>query len=281
MRSASRLVSWLAIASLTALAGCGRRDGDPPAPDASVSSARKAADGEHGHKPSQHGGIIVSIGSDSYHAEAVFEKGGVLRLYMLGKDESKVLEVEAQPLTAHVKAEGDAEAESLPLLPDPTKEDAQGKTSRFVARLPAALAGKKLEVTVPSIRIAGERFRLAFKSAAEKDAGHDAMPAGVSGDDEKKLYLTPGGRYTADDIKANGGKPASEKFKGVRAVHDMKPKPGDKVCPITMTKANPKFGWVVGGKTYEFCCPPCIDEFLQQAKDKPDEIQEPEFYVKK
>ena len=46
-----------------------------------------------------------------------------------------------------------------------------------------------------------------------------------------------------------------------------------------MTKANPKFSWVVGGKTYEFCCPPCVDEFVAQAKAG-GEIGEPEDYVK-
>src|SRR5687768_6713538 len=53
-------------------------------------------DHDHKHEPGSHGGLIVSIGQDSYHAEAVFEKGGVLRLFMLGKDESKVMEVPLQ-----------------------------------------------------------------------------------------------------------------------------------------------------------------------------------------
>ncbi|MFO0841973.1 MAG: hypothetical protein U0797_06165 [Gemmataceae bacterium] len=241
---------------------------------------KASADGEHGHKVSQHGGTIVSIGADSYHAEAVFEKGGTLRLYMLGKDESKVLEIDAQPLTAYAKAEGDAEAELVVLKPDPAAEDAKGMTSRFVARLPGSLVGKKLDVTVPAVRIGGERFRLAFQSNPPKE-GHDDMPTGVAGDDERKLYLTPGGKYTADDIKANGKVTASEKFKGVKAVHDMKPKAGEPVCPITMTKANDKFAWVVGEQTYTFCCPPCVDEFVQLAKEKPDEIKEPDFYRKR
>src|SRR4051812_41134652 len=70
-------------------------------------------DAEHGHKPGGHGGIMVSIGRDSYHAEAVFEKGGYLRLYMLGPDESKVIEVESQTLTAYAKPEGGADSETF------------------------------------------------------------------------------------------------------------------------------------------------------------------------
>jgi YHS domain-containing protein len=265
------LRAWHALPALALLAGCSQ-----PKPE----QASPAAAGEHGHKASQHGGIIVPIGGDSYHAEAVFEKGGKLRLYMLGRDESKVLEVDAQPLTAYAKAEGDAEAEPVTFRPDPADGDADGKTSRFVADLPKGLVGKKLDVTIPSIRIAGERFRLAFQSNPPR-GDHDGMPAGVAGDEERNLYLTPGGRYTADDIKANGGVTASEKFKGIKAVHDMRPKPGEPVCPITMTKANDKFAWVVGGQTYTFCCPPCVDEFVQLAKEKPDEIMAPDFYRKK
>ncbi|MCL4211384.1 MAG: hypothetical protein KJZ68_12065, partial [Phycisphaerales bacterium] len=36
------------------------------------------------------------------------------------------------------------------------------------------------------------------------DGGGDAMPAGVDADEERALYLTPGGIYTEADIKANG-----------------------------------------------------------------------------
>jgi hypothetical protein len=107
------------------------------------------------------------------------------------------------------------------------------------------------------------------------------MPQGVSAEAEGKLYLTPGGVYTEADIKANGNMTASQKFKGFRAKHDMRPKPGDKICPVTFTKANPECTWTVGGKKYEFCCPPCVDEFVTWAKEEPDQIKEPEAYVKK
>ena len=88
----------------------------------SVPSAEKAApqggdpkpgggnkEEDHGHKPGAHGGIIVSLGKDSYHAEAVFEKGRKVRLYMLGKEETRVQEVDVQDLTAFVTAEGSTE----------------------------------------------------------------------------------------------------------------------------------------------------------------------------
>ena len=278
--------SFLAVAAASVALYVGFNDSQTEAPqvgdkaqpqEAKAPDAKK--DGEHGHKSGTHGGIIVEIGRDNYHAEAVFEKGGTLRLYTLGKDEAKVQEVESQILTAYVKPEGATESAPFTLKPVPQPGDAAGQTSQFVGALPKELAGQRVEVTIPSIRIGGDRFRLGFASASES---HDeGMPAKVAAEEERKLYLTPGGKYTEADIKANGNVTASEKFKGFKATHDLRPKPGEKICPVTLTKANPKCTWIVGGKNYEFCCPPCVDEFVKTAKEQPAEIKEPEDYVKK
>jgi len=246
---------------------------------ASAATALKATDDEHAHKPGEHGGIIVTIGRDSYHAEAIFEKGGTLRLLMLGKDEAKVLEVESQSLKGYVKALGAPESTPFELAAVPQDGDLEGKTSQFVGQLPESVTGQAVEVTIPSVRIDGERFRLGFASASESHS-NDAMPAKVDDEEEVTLYLTPGGIYTEADIKANGGVTASQKFKGMMSSHDMNPKPGDKICPVTLTKANAKFTWIVAGKPYEFCCPPCVDEFLKTAKENPTALKNPEDYVK-
>lgn len=267
-------VAFAVIASLSAI-GCG-----PPTAKSKAVAVAKTDEHGHGHKPSAHGGIIVEIGRDNYHAETVFEKGGTLRLYTLGQDESRVQEVEAKPLEAYGKTDGDVEASKFVLEPKPQTGDKPGMTSLFVGTLPAELVGKHIEVTIPNVVIGDGRFRIAFKSnvARHEDA---AMPEKVADEDEKKLYLTPGGKYTEADIKANGNQVASAKFKGIKAEHDHKPKPGDKLCPISLTKANAKFTWIIGGKPYEFCCPPCVDEFLQMAKDKPNELKDPAEYIKK
>lgn len=235
---------------------------------------------EHAHKPGAHGGIMVSLGRDSYHAEAVFEKGGVLRLYMLGNDESRVIDVEKQTLKGFVRVEGDPETEPFTLDAQPQEGDADGRTSQFAATLPEGLAGKSLEVTIPNIVIAGERFRLGFKSVSEQHAG-DSMPAKATSDEEQQLYLTAGGIYTEQDIAANGRTTAATKFKGMISNHNAKPAPGERICPISMTKANPQFTWIVAGKSYEFCCPPCVDEFMRTAKTKPAEIKPPMDYVQR
>jgi YHS domain-containing protein len=280
-------LSFAAVAAASAALPVGCNTSQPDVPQAGnvgPSDPGKAAtapnkEGEHAHRPGGHGGTVVEIGRDNYHAEAVFETGGTLRLYTLGKDEARVQEVESQILTAYVRAEGGTESTPFQLRPVPQSGDAEGKTSQFVGKLPRELAGRQVEVTVPSIRIGGERFRLGFTSAS---ASHDeGMPARAADEEERRLFLTPGGKYTEADIKANGSTTASEKFKGVMSSHDMRPRPGDRICPVTLTKANPKFTWVVGGKTYQFCCPPCVDEFVKTAKEHPEEIKDPGDYVKK
>ena len=98
---------------------------------------------------------------------------------------------------------------------------------------------------------------------------------------ERALYLTPGGAYTSADIRANGNQTVSQKYPDFAAAHNDSPRPGDRICPITKTLANPRLTWVVGGKTYLFCCPPCVREFVSLAKKNPAAIQPPDAYVKK
>jgi YHS domain-containing protein len=267
-----------AVASAVLVAGCAQQNATDKQQPATPAAAQPAGEKDHAHKPGNHGGIVVEIGRDNYHAEVVFDKAGVVRLFTLGQDETRVLEVERQELKAYAKAEGSAEAEEFVLRPEPQSGDSPSKTSVFTGQLPAALAGKNVEVTVPNIRIGGERFRFSFASAAAHEGD---LPATTASDDEKKMYLTPAGKYTADDIKANGNMTAPEKYKSFKASHDLKPKPGDAICPVTLTKANPECTWVIGGETYQFCCPPCIDEFVAMAREQPELIRPPQSYKKK
>ncbi|MDZ4684012.1 MAG: hypothetical protein SH850_02915 [Planctomycetaceae bacterium] len=288
MRFVHSLVGYSSLAAmLVAFSGCmqtaaptqvGRTDASRGESSDSTPTKPDEAEGDHAHRPGAHGGIIVSIGLDSYHAEAIVEKSGTLRLLMLGKDESRIQDVERQTLTAYVKVAGDADAEPIELAPAPQEGDGPEQTSQFVGQLPGALAGRQVEVTIPMLRIAGARFRVGFSTAAP--AHVEDMPAALPALEEQALYLTPGGVYTSADIVANGSVTAGQKFRGVMASHDMKPKVGDRICPITNTKSNAKFTWVVGGKPYEFCCPPCVDEFVKLAKEQPDAIKNPETYIR-
>ncbi len=232
---------------------------------------------EHSHIAGAHGGIVIPIGSDSYHAEAVIEKDGTFRLLMLGADETRIQEVDVQSVKAYVKASGESEATPIEMNATPQDGDAEGKTSQFVGKLPDAAIGNAVDVTIPNLRIGGERFRVGFTTAVQQ---HDSgMPAAVTGTEEQQLYFTPGGKYTQADMDANGKLSAGQKFRGFMSKHDMSPQPGDFICPVTFTKANPKIEWIVGGKKYLFCCPPCVDEFVRMAKENPSEVKEPEDYI--
>ena len=66
----------------------------------------------------------TGVGIAPEDAEAIFEKAGVVRLYMLGKDEGRVLEVESQELTAHAKPDGGAESVTFTFTAQPQPGDA-------------------------------------------------------------------------------------------------------------------------------------------------------------
>ncbi len=229
---------------------------------------------EHGHQPGEHGGIIVPLGQDHYHAEALFTEDGKLKLFMLGKDESQVIDIEFQELTVYVRQANDGSSKEMVLKPDPRPGDAEGRTSVFSGDLPDGLAPEVLLVVVPTIQINDVRYRFSFATT------EPLMPRKITDDAERELYLTPGGVYTEADIAANGAVTASEKYASFRSEHDSQPKAGDLICPITSTKANPSCTWIVGGKEYQFCCPPCVDEFVTRAKEKPNTIREPAEYVR-
>jgi YHS domain-containing protein len=272
-------VGFAALA-LAVVAGCSKT-GSQDTEGKDKSAAKDKAEGDHGHKPGQHGGTIVEIGRDNYHAEAVFAGGGLVRLYVLAKDEAQIQEVDQQKLAAYAKAEGDTQGVEFALEPKPRPDDAKGKTSVFEGTLPESLRDKKVEVTVTAIRIQGGRFRFAFRNFSNAQHGGN-MPNAASNDKMKKLFATAKGKYTEADVKANGaGVTPADKYGDDMTNHDAKPKPGDRICPISKTKANPKITWIVGGKTYQFCCTPCINEFVKTAQEKPEKIKEPDEYVKK
>lgn len=229
---------------------------------------------QHGHQPGEHGGIIVPVGQDHYHAEALFTVDGELKLFMLGNDESQVIDVEFQDLLVYIRQANDAKSKEMVLKPDPRPGDMQGRTSVFSGDLPDDLAPEVVFVVVPTIQIDEKRYRFSFATT------EPLMPRKVTDEAERELYLTPGGIYTEADVAANGSMTASEKYASFRSDHDSQPKAGDLICPITSTKANPSCTWIVGGKKYQFCCPPCVDEFVMRAKEKPDTIKEPAEYVR-
>ena len=244
-------------------------------------AAEVESEGGYAHSPGAHGGTIVPIGAESYHAEVVFEKSGKMRLLMLGKDETQTQDVEQQALQAYIQTTSESAEETIALLAAPQEGDSTGMTSQFTGQLPESLLGKELKVTIPNLRIRGNRFRVGFTTATETPDGRtDNPPPPVESEHEQQLYFTAAGKYTAADIAANGPLPPSQKFKAVRASRHRPTNVGDRLCPVTKFKANPKLTWIVDAQPYNFCSPNCVDEFVQLAKEHPDQIKMPERSAK-
>ena len=241
------------------------RRGEPPA-------------GEHEHLVAPHGGTLASLGVEEPHdhAEALLELGGGLTVYTLRPDARVALAVERQLLTAWAWPEGEETAAQVLLVPMPLPGDAPGAASRFKGRLPERLWGRDVSVTVARVATPSGRFRVRFgelKSPADQ-AGHRA--------ELRRLYLTPGGKYGAADVEANGRTTAAEKFGGGRAdAHDLAPAGEGWLCPVAAVRAEPGVVWVIGGRDYRFCCSPCVDEFVALAKTRPELIGPPEAYRKR
>jgi hypothetical protein len=240
----------------------------------------------HDHA-SHRGGTVQSAGDN--HIELVAETGGRLRLYLLGRDEATLNPIAAAELIAEARTPAGLEVTRLPLRAEPQPGEAPGTAAQFAGQLPPELRGRPVEVAV-NVPINGKTYRVRFTPETRKEeAAHaesveedSAMPAAnLSDAEERALFLTPGGLYTQADIDANGEQIPSIKFRGIQAAHVMNPKPGARVCPITNTLANPKFTWIVNGKAYPFCCPPCVTEFVKLAKTDPKAIRPPESYVKR
>lgn len=235
--------------------------------------ASGGGDPDHDHPVAEHGGVLVSLGDDQrhFHVEAVLEKGGNLRLYTLQEDVARVQEVDLQVLQATVKADNGAQS-LVTLVPSPQAGDVPGKTSRFVGKLPRVLWGQELAVSIRALRLGEREHPVEFTTRGH---GHEE-----DGDeDEKKLFLSPGGKYSEADIKANGNTTAERRYRGFQSRHDLKPSKGNRICPVTLTKANPQCSWVVADEKHLFCCPPCIGEFVRAAKERPDEIKTATEYV--
>lgn len=257
------MVLGVAVVLAVNLLGTGRR-------------AKENDTAPHDHPPGPHGGAVVVIDRENrFHAEAVYDGGGRVRLYTFGRELTDVRPVAAGTICAAVRGHAGEDEFAVMLRPEPQDSDPPGTASRFAGRLPPALWRGHLTLVVWSLPVEGERFRF------EVPLSHPPPEEGVvvrAEADEAALYATPKGKYSAEDVRANGSVPASRKYRGERPAHDDRPAAGERVCPVTRVKADARFVWVVGGREYRFCCPPCIDEFVTAARERPDEVKEPDVY---
>ncbi len=228
----------------------------------------------------RHGGQIQSVGDN--HLEAALGPNGSVSLYVMGITETIACPL---PVTTLWAKTGTGQTKIM-LHAAPLPGEPKGQASVFTGELPAEMAGKPTRLTLSVPLPGGERtvrFDLGPGQTAATAPAHDMAAAVVVASPvtpaQKTLFLTPGGAYTQADIDANGGQTPDQKYQGMMANHHMHPKKGTYTCPITQTQANTKFAWTVGGKKYLFCCPPCIAEFVKQAKTHPQGLKPPETYL--
>lgn len=118
------LIVVLAAGFACGAVGCGNSSDYKPVE--AVKKANPLPDHEHGAK-GPHGGGIVELGEDEYHAEIVVDHDShALILYVLGKDAKTAVPVEATEMT--ITPEG---KDSLTLKAAAQKDDPEGKASKF------------------------------------------------------------------------------------------------------------------------------------------------------
>jgi hypothetical protein len=279
MKSLQILTGGLAtIAALTLAVGCGGQSGTSTKSETQTEKGSKEADHAHGAGP--HGGTLADWGGGKFHVEfTVDHSKQEAAVYVLGDDAKTPVPIKATgglilltikdpPFQVELKAE-------------PQKGESSEKASRFVGK--HAKLGKEQEFAgTISGEVDGIPYAADFKEEPEgSEHGKVSSSREIVGDRERDLYMTAGGLYTEEDIKANGNSVPSAKFKGVVWAHDEDLKAGDKVCPVTANKSEAECSWIVGGKKYEFCCPPCLDKFIMWAKTKPEKVKDPGEYVKR
>ena len=217
-----------------------------PSKDSSVITGSTHSDTQV-HSPN-----VQSAGD--YHVEAQMDNSGHLELYLYGTQPGQLSPIPTIGLDLTMEAKAIIPGEDnapIALKAKPYPSDPAGFSSRFVgsfARRPDQQAG--LSLTLP---IEDRVYRVQWRPenlipGQFASAGDAPMPQAVPDAAAQKLFLTPGGLYTAADIAANGNQTAKQKYGSQMSAHNAHPKPGDRICPITDTVSNPKFAWIVGGK---------------------------------
>jgi hypothetical protein len=115
-----------AAAATLALSGCGGQSSEFH--QATKGVAVKAPPHEHEHGP--HGGHLVELGEEEYHAEVVFDaKTARLTIYLLDSTAKQAAPIDSKDVSLKLAIDGKSEGFHLPAVPD--AGDPQGKASRF------------------------------------------------------------------------------------------------------------------------------------------------------
>ncbi|MDZ4851023.1 MAG: hypothetical protein SGI77_17185 [Pirellulaceae bacterium] len=148
-----------------ALSGCGDNNSKSDNSNASATinldkSSTPAVD-VHAH-PSEgpHGGTLVELGNEEFHAEIIHNKSSVT-CYILDSSAKRAVPIDSQEVTINVIHGGKPEQFKLAASPD--SGDSDGKSSRFVLvdeelaiHIDEETAAPKLTVTINGVPYRGE-----------------------------------------------------------------------------------------------------------------------------
>jgi hypothetical protein len=126
MRFVYLLGGSAALAATIGLAGCNGAGQDyHPVP-----KGVKVQDVPHEHEHGPHGGHLVELGEEEYHAEVVFDqKDAKLTVYILDSTAKTPTPIDGKEITLKLAIDGKTEPFALAAVPQ--SSDPQGKSSRF------------------------------------------------------------------------------------------------------------------------------------------------------
>lgn len=158
-------VAALLSAFALAVAGCG----GGPAPTPAGSSATSSVEPAHNHpEHGPHGGDLVELGDEEYHAEIVHETDGKLSVYILDGAATNMVPIDATEISLNVVHDG--EAEQIALAAMPQESDAAGQSSRFVSA--DEHAGEDLDHEGTEAKLAVTINGTSYQGAVEHDHAH-------------------------------------------------------------------------------------------------------------
>lgn len=96
---------------------------------------------------------------------------------------------------------------------------------------------------------------------------------------ERTIFTTPAGLYREEDVRANGNTWPSAKYPNNTFPIDLKPRKGDHIDPVLLTRADPNRSWIVNGETYYFACNQSIEEWVLRARNFPGRIRPASEFV--
>lgn len=154
------------VLSLATLMGCGGDGEQATSSSGDNHEHGDGAHGEHGHHHTDvgvHGGAIIELGNEAYHAELLHdEKAGAVTVYMLDAAASGAVPIEATELTINVTHDG--QARQFKLAAAPAEGDPEGRSSQFTssdAELIDALHESDAQLVVT---IEGKQYRGAIEA---------------------------------------------------------------------------------------------------------------------